>query len=701
VHVYDAPVSWGYRPQLDGLRAVAVYLVLLYHAGVAAVGGGFIGVDLFFVLSGFLVTNVIWNEIDQQGRLSLGGFYARRVRRLLPAAVVVVVATCVLSMLVTPLASRLDFVGDARAALLYFANWHFIGDATDYFAQEERPSPFLHFWSLSIEEQFYIVFPLLCWLLGSRLKRSERVFAGVLAVLMVGSVVAQVVVAGSDQDAAYYGTHTRMYQLLAGALLAVGLRALARRETPEQQAGPVWAWALAASAGLVGLAVLGSDLVSLSPSNRGLLATVAAVAAIGGLHRSPRFVLTRVLAFPTVRYLGQVSYGTYLWHWPVTLVVREATVMGAAGTAVTVGVVSTALAALSYQVFETPIRRTPRLDRVPWPTVITGLAVSALVAATLVAPVLQRERTPVISADAADSGPDVDLTGELAWTDEAVPRNLPLASLNDDKGDTGAECVAGDPESCIEVDGPDSQPLVVLIGDSHAGMVLPAFRDLAEERGFRLATSIRNKCAWIQGVYNRSEREEVNEPCREQRAEFYDELLPELDADLVVLVQRSRDGADNLVADIAADDADEHPDEPWHEMMLRHATDTVDKVEATGARALIVHSVLTTNGWETSGEDPLDCLSVARTLGDCAVRPVLPPRLDSLFDYLAVARPDTYAVELRDVYCPTELLCAPVVDGFVTWKDRAHLSREYLVHLREQVWDAIAATGALDRLDVT
>lgn len=693
-------MSWGYRPQLDGLRAIAVYLVLLFHARVALVGGGFIGVDLFFVLSGFLVTNVIWSEIDE-GRFRLGAFYARRVRRLLPAAVLVIVATCVVQVLVLPEASRINLVDDARAALLYVANWHFIGDATDYFAQDQRPSPFLHFWSLAIEEQFYIVFPVLCWLLGAKAVRSERVFAGVLGVLFVGSLATQLVMASTDPDAAYYATHARVYQLLGGALLALAIRALARRGEDGRVGGPTWAWAATGTLGLVGIVVLGSNAVDVSNSTRGVLATVASVALIGGLHTTPRFALTRVLALPTFRYLGQISYGTYLWHWPVTLVVREVTVLGPQGSAVVIALVATALAALSFQAFETPIRRAKPLDRVPWPTVAAGLAVSVLVAATVVAPVLERQSRPVVNVAAASEESRVDLTGELAWTTEAVPRDLPLDSLLEDRGDTGAQCEDGTPESCMEVDGPADEPLVALVGDSHAAMVLPAFRKLAEERGFRLATNIRNKCAWIQGVYNASERDAVNDPCRDQRTAFYDTLLPELDADVVVLIQRSRDGADNLVADVKADDAADFPDETWHQMMLRHSTDTIDKIEATGARALIVHSVLTTAGWATSGADPLDCLSVATVLGDCAVQPVLPPELDSLFDYLDVTQSATYAVELRSIYCPDVVLCAPVVDGEVTWKDRAHLSRDYVIGLRDQIWQAIGDTGALDGLDLT
>ena len=165
------PLALAYRPELDGVRAVAVYLVVAFHAGVGVVSGGFVGVDLFFVLSGFLVSGVILREVDERGTFSLRHFYSRRVRRLLPAALVVVVAAAALEVLTTSVATRAEYVDDARAALLYVANWQFILDARDYFSPVDDASPFLHFWSLSIEEQFYVGFPLLV-LLALRWSRS-------------------------------------------------------------------------------------------------------------------------------------------------------------------------------------------------------------------------------------------------------------------------------------------------------------------------------------------------------------------------------------------------------------------------------------------------------------------------------------------------------------------------------------------------
>jgi peptidoglycan/LPS O-acetylase OafA/YrhL len=215
---------WTYRPELDGLRSVAVYLVLLFHCGIGAFGGGFIGVDLFFVLSGFLVSHVIWAQVDKEGSSRpghlLGWFYARRVRRLLPAAVVVIVVTAAAQLLVASEPQRVGMVRDGQSALVYLSNWQFIADARDYFAADSvNASPFLHFWSLSIEEQFYVALPLVLLLLV-RLHRHAVAVLLVLVAVVGGSVALQVWHASSDPTYAYYATETRIYQLAAGVLLA-------------------------------------------------------------------------------------------------------------------------------------------------------------------------------------------------------------------------------------------------------------------------------------------------------------------------------------------------------------------------------------------------------------------------------------------------------------------------------------------------
>ncbi|MFM8236642.1 MAG: acyltransferase family protein, partial [Actinomycetota bacterium] len=214
-----------YRPHLDGLRAVAVYLVVAFHAGLGKVDAGFVGVDVFFVLSGFLVTKLLLADLVRHGRFDVRRFYARRSRRILPAAILVLAVTAIAYRLMAPPADVVDAMGGFRAASVYVANWFFINQSTDYFASDLTRSPVLHFWSLAVEEQFYLLWPLILGggffavkRLGSARWVVLRVLVGGLA---VASAVAAVRIGSSDLARAYYGTDTRAYQLLAGALVAL------------------------------------------------------------------------------------------------------------------------------------------------------------------------------------------------------------------------------------------------------------------------------------------------------------------------------------------------------------------------------------------------------------------------------------------------------------------------------------------------
>lgn len=678
-------------------------LVLAFHAGMTSVSGGFIGVDLFFVLSGFLVTNVILSEVDRSGSFSLGGFYARRVRRLLPAAVLAITATCVLAVLVTPEASRLSMVSDARAALLYFANWQFIADANDYFGDGIGASPFLHYWSLSIEEQYYIVYPLLIFLVLVKARQSERRVGLLLGLLTVVSVGLQLQAAASDVNFAYYATQTRIYQPLAGCVLAIALRELGRRGTTEGRglAGAV------GSLGVLGVVVLASGWIDLSESARGLLCTVAALAAVGGLCLAPRTPLSRVLSWSVPRYLGQISYGTYLWHWPVILVIAQLFDVRPLVLALMATAVATGLAALSFQVFETPIRRSRRLGRTSWPVVLAGLTASVLAAAVVVPVVLESDRQPVVVASGPGAGPAIgvpdrapgEAAAALADLDQPVPKDIDFAELARDEGEIGPQCADGTPESCAVVDDNDG-PLVVLIGDSHAAMLATALHRLADEKGFRLSTNILNNCPWQDGVDVTRVGQARQDECSQQRSRFYDEILPELDADVVVTVGKARSDG-HWARDTAADDAADHPDETFRQMLLRKSQESVEALRDSGARVLLVHSVFGTGGYDIGGPDPLDCLGVAKKQADCAVvPPSTRPPVDSFYDYFTTTYPGVFSAELRDAYCPGRVLCAPIVDGEVTWHDPDHLSRGLVLSVRKQIWAELTDSGAFEGLGV-
>ena len=426
VHRDQPEQSWSHRPGLDGIRTIAVYLVVLFHSGLVTFSGGYIGVDLFFVLSGFLLTNVILADVDEHGTLRFGWFYGRRVRRLLPAAVVAVIVISCTFLLITSVVRRLPLVDDARSALLYYSNWHFLGAENDYFAVDVDKSPFLHFWSLSIEEQFYFVYPAVLLVLTRVSRRSSRpLFLGLGALLAI-SLASQFYWSRVDPNHAYYGTDARFYQLVAGALLACALRSWSR-----VRFGP--AFRLSAPLGLAVVLVFGSGLIASSPSSRGFAATVGSLLLIAGVMIRGDDVLGRSLGRRTPAYLGRISYGTYLWHWPVILVIREFVVLPAWTLALSVSVVATGFAALSYEALETPIRRARALNSRQWKTVAAGLAASVL-AAALVGPVLSSDRRPVVAPRATVIKAPIT---DDAWAKQPVPRDLDWDALAHDRVQRG------------------------------------------------------------------------------------------------------------------------------------------------------------------------------------------------------------------------------------------------------------------------
>jgi len=356
---FDAQPRLPYLPALDGLRAAAVVAVLLYHGGVGWLPGGYLGVDMFFVLSGFLITALLLSEWQERGGIALGAFWARRARRLLPAVLLVLLAVGAYAAFLAPAHELASIRGDSLATLFYGVNWHFIASDQGYFDQFATPSPLRHAWSLAIEEQFYFVWPLvvLGWL---RLRRGRTAgFGWLCIVLALGSaaLMTLLVQGAADVSRAYYGTDTRAQAVLVGAALAV----VWHRHPASIAARPRW---LVATLGGVGALVTAWLWTSVPDTARWmyhggfLLAALATAAVLAVVARPDPGRAARVLMFAPVRWIGTISYGLYLWHWPVYVALTP-TRTGLDGNAL-LGfrlAVTTALAAASYYAVEQPIRR--------------------------------------------------------------------------------------------------------------------------------------------------------------------------------------------------------------------------------------------------------------------------------------------------------------------------------------------------------
>jgi peptidoglycan/LPS O-acetylase OafA/YrhL len=373
-----------YLPALDGLRAVAVGAVFLFHSGV--VSGGFIGVDVFFVISGFLITGLAVAEVERTDRLSIGGFWARRARRLLPALLVVVAAVLVVS--IAEGGAALRRVGrDVASTILYVANWAQIGEGRDYFATYEAPPLLEHAWSLAVEEQFYIVWPIviagLAWACRGRQVRFRTIVASVGVAVAIASLLTALILRSDDGvslSRLYYGTDTRAVGLAIGAVAGAlihhdHLMSLQRRSLARDVAGIVAAIALIA----IAVTIDGSERWLYGPGFLliAVLSLVVMYAAMGA------GALGSWLSLRALVVVGTMSYGIYLWHWPVIVVLdRDRTGLSGPALGVLWVTVTAMLATASWFVIERrapiPTRKRPQ-RALAYTTVALVLAFGAVV----------------------------------------------------------------------------------------------------------------------------------------------------------------------------------------------------------------------------------------------------------------------------------------------------------------------------------
>ncbi len=349
---------------LDGIRGFAVCAVLLFHAGVAGVSGGLLGVDVFFVLSGYLITSLLCAEHRSSGTIRLSKFWGARARRLLPALLLLLLGVAVYAWDYRDSLDVTAIRGDAISTLLYFANWHFIFSNQGYFAQSTAPSPLLHMWSLAVEEQYYVIWPLVAVLVLRT--RGPRLLARVAGVGAAASaaLMAAMFVAGVGPDRLYYGTDTRAQALLVGSVLGAVASRREWRVVPAEWASTRRGRLVGPLIGLTGAGVLFWSWHSLNGQNAFLyeggflLVALAAGAVVTSVTSWRKSVLARVLSLRPVVYIGRISYGLYLYHWPLFLALDHAHTGLSGATLLAARLSSTFVAAVaSFHLVEQPIRR--------------------------------------------------------------------------------------------------------------------------------------------------------------------------------------------------------------------------------------------------------------------------------------------------------------------------------------------------------
>ncbi len=408
----------AYHPGLDGLRGIAILVVLLFHAGVGWAAGGFLGVEAFFVLSGFLITSLLIAEWRRATSIALLAFWGRRARRLLPALFCLVFAVGLHQAVVGAASPAPGLKGDGLATLLYFGNWRQIATASSYFAATGPISPLQHTWSLAIEEQFYIVWPLLflgiCMLVVRRSRRDSldqrpyRVLLTVVGLGVLGSVVTSMLLfaSGRGLDRVYYGTDTRAASILLGAALALGAMSRNAWTQPRRRSSPrhVTAVSLVALIAIVAMVgAVGGESRWLYPF--GLLGfDLAVVAVIYTVVFHPSALASRLCSLPPLRALGAISYGVYLYHFPL-FVWLDAGSTGISGTSLLLLRLAATLlvATISYVVVEQPVRerRLPRWSIRALAPVAAGSATAMLFVAAAAA---SSGSTPVVPFPSGTAG---------------------------------------------------------------------------------------------------------------------------------------------------------------------------------------------------------------------------------------------------------------------------------------------------------
>jgi peptidoglycan/LPS O-acetylase OafA/YrhL len=494
-----------FRPDVEGLRAVAIAIVLVAHAGVGFATGGYVGVDVFFVISGFLITRLLVNELDLTGRLSLTRFYARRVKRLMPQVLTVSVVVVVASwVLFSPLRTE-AVAADVIASGVYAMNWRLSSGAVDYFASGVQDGPLDHFWSLAVEEQFYIVWPLLVLAVTWRHRRgagARRVLIIVLSAIAIASLLYAAYRARVAPEQAYFSAPARAWELAVGGLAAVGIRGPMGRRSAVAAA---WSGAVA-----IGVATIAFDETTAFPGPPALVPTLGAIALVAAGTTVIPAAPTRFLTLRPVHFVGRVSYAWYVWHWPA-LVFAGALGLSSTAERLAVTVVSLIPAVVTHRYIEEPLRHSNLHVRMPRVTLVTAAAGAALMVASGVGLSASIRSSPLLAAADAEGAGQLQRTGAIQGSAVALRPSPRLADadrgrayydgcLVGERATRSPRCVYGDRGSKITV---------VLFGDSHAMQYFPAVEQIARRHRWRLVELTKAGCPPpdVRVVYVPSRRE--------------------------------------------------------------------------------------------------------------------------------------------------------------------------------------------------
>lgn len=651
----------GFRLDIQGLRGIAVVFVLLFHVGISYIPGGYVGVDIFFVISGYLITGLLCREVYKTGSIDFVQFYGRRLRRLLPALTLVLICTTAVAWWAYAPLQLKQYASSGVATAAYVSNLWFADLATDYLADSVDMNPLLHTWSLGVEEQFYLVWPLLVFIVF-RLRRPSAFRRGLLvAMLAVGglSLLACVYLTKVSQPWAFFGSPTRAWEFAIGAVLAL------------------WAPRRPSVAGIVPIFGFGGLLMMLAagmvftkrtdfPGFAAALPVLGSAAVIQAGAWAESAGIGRWLSRQPLRFLGDISYSLYLWHWPIFVFLHEfVTDVGPLETTGALGL-SVLLAWLTYVGVENPVRFNRLLRRGRWLSVafgagltaFSGVATFSVWLSTLVW--LERDKQQQYAL-AKDDLPEAYKTGCAVGTRGIVPR----------------VCRMGAAEPTMTV---------VLFGDSHAMQWLPALRALEDFDKIQVIPLSKASCpAASYGVYLTMLNRYYDE-CDKWRERVF-QIIRDLQPDVVIVsnVRPDKMSSSSVTAPML---------KKW-ENALEVTFDRLSKM---------TKSIVYIRDTPRLGYDGPTCLSRADWVdADPVVACPIDPRSKNaklIFqsEMVVAARFDkVQVVDMTDDICP-DTPCLPERDGMVLFRDSHHLTASFVRYLAPALWRQMQP--ALDRAEL-
>ncbi len=635
----------GFRPDIEGLRAVAVLLVVLYHVGVPGFGGGYVGVDVFFVLSGYLITGLLFDEFTRSGRIAFKQFYARRARRLLPGCALMLLATIVCGRVVLSPVEQLQFAGTAIATAAYVSNLWFARNQMDYLGGEADLNPLMHTWSLGVEEQFYLVWPAFITVAARARRGDRRVVVAAMGLIAAVSFVLAAWLTRTSEPVAFYSLPTRAWEFAVGAVAALQFPA---RERPAGRFAP-----LVTVIGLLALAVATVTFTARTPfpGSAALLPVLGTAMVLAGGALAPAQPILRPLHSAPMQAIGRLSYSWYLWHWPVLVLAGAYVGRLSLGGRLAAEIASLGIAAAAYVLVENRVRYASFLIARPRLSLAGAAAVTLLGLTTgygwrLAARSAASEPAQARYALAREDLPQVYASGcHLTFLEVREP-----------------------PCAFADVASPTT---VVLFGDSHAAEWFPALDTIATREQWRLVSFTKSGCPAADVRIYASRLERSYSECDEWRALSL-RRIEGLHPALVVLASAS-----HYVVHGAAGSPDAIGDREWTDGLRRTLAPLVaDRVPV----ALIADT-------PAPGFDVLVCLSRLHWVHGPGGRGCTFPLRAAVDSQVArdVVRVASHlrgvrVVDLSDVICAGGV-CAPEQDGMVVYRDADHLTAHYVASL--------------------